>query len=82
MKDLAEWGSSGILVCTSNGKIYSNGTLKSTLTTADDKKIYNVTSLNVSGTDYLYFWTRSKIHRCPLSDLTTVTNDHLSYTSG
>lgn len=65
MLDLAEYGSSGKIVCLANGKIYLDGTLKTTIT--GNKDITSVFVMTYSSTQYVYYVATDTIHRSTIN---------------
>lgn len=66
------WG--GVITCTDTGKIYLNGTLKTTLSTGTSvwNQVYGIWVTTISGTQYVYYITATtswawKIHRSTTS---------------
>lgn len=85
MKNLEEFGLTGIVVCTDTGKIYLDGTLKTTLATGTSAfdKVLSIGYQVVSGTKYIYYISSSssgawKVHRST-TDLATFIASHKSY---
>lgn len=77
----------GIVICTSTGKLYLNGTLMHTLATGTGAHnvVRGIGTNIVSGVVYLYFisdtsFGSGKIHRTT-ADLVTLNVSHLSYTT-
>lgn len=77
---------SGVIVCTSTGKVYLNGTLKQTISTwtTEWNQIIGIWLLTVSSVQYIYYVTKTsswagKIHRST-TDLATFNISYKSFT--
>lgn len=77
---------SGVIVCTSTGKVYLNGVLKQTLATAstEHNQVIGIGTATISGIQYIYYVTKTlsgagKIHRST-TDLATWNISHKSFT--
>lgn len=88
IKNLEQFGSSGILVCTDSGNVYKNGILMHTFARAT--ATYNATigigSMFIAGTRYLYFISRTasgggEIHKSNI-DLNSWSDGFLTYSVG
>lgn len=78
--------SSGVITCTSSGLVYLNGVLKQTISTGTTEwnQIIGIWLMTVSGTQYIYYVTKTsagsgKIHRST-TDLATWNISYKSYT--
>lgn len=82
------WVSGGwVVVCTDTGKVYLNGTLKETISTGTSahNEIYWIWVYTISGTQYVYYITRTsfwtgKVHRST-TNLATFNISYREYTT-